>query len=91
MGIATSGLIHSISKASIFSGAGSIIAAPLSLIPFTFRLAEFGSSHITVNALHPGVIIGTEVTNTAFIKWGLPLKFGAATVMNLALNPELEV
>ncbi|HSN94431.1 MAG TPA: SDR family NAD(P)-dependent oxidoreductase [Anaerolineaceae bacterium] len=60
-------------------------------IPFTFRLAEFlEGSNITVNALHPGVIIGTEVTNTAFIKWGLPLKFGAATVINLATNPDLD-
>ncbi len=60
-------------------------------IPFTFRLAELlEGSKITVNALHPGVIVGTEVTNTAFIKWGLPLKIGAATVINLAINPDLE-
>ena len=63
----------------------------LLLIPFTFRLAEFlKGSNITVNALHPGVIIGTEVTNTAFIKWGLPLEKGAGTVINLVLNPDLE-
>jgi len=60
-------------------------------IPFTFRLAEYlQGSHITVNALHPGIIIGTEVTNTAFIKWGLPLAIGAQPVINLATNPELE-
>ena len=63
----------------------------LLLIPFTFRLSEFlAGTNITVNALHPGVIIGTEVTNTAFIKWGLPLEKGAATVINLVTNPELE-
>jgi NAD(P)-dependent dehydrogenase (short-subunit alcohol dehydrogenase family) len=63
----------------------------LLLIPFTFHLAEFlQGSRITVNALHPGVIIGTEVTNAAFIKWGLPLEKGVATVINLATNPDLE-
>ena len=63
----------------------------LLLIPFTYRLAEFlEGSNITVNALHPGVIVGTEVTNTAFIKWGLPLGIGAGTVINLVTNPDLE-
>ncbi|HNY84566.1 MAG TPA: SDR family NAD(P)-dependent oxidoreductase [Anaerolineaceae bacterium] len=60
-------------------------------IPFTFRLSEFlERTTITVNALHPGVIVGTNVTNTAFIKWGIPIASGANTVLNLALNPDLE-
>lgn len=63
----------------------------LLLIPFTFRLGEFlKNTHITVNALHPGIIIGTEVTNTAFVKWGVPVQHGAATLTNLAMNPDLE-
>lgn len=60
-------------------------------IPFTIRLAEFlKGSKITVNAIHPGVIMGTEVTNTAFVKWGLPLETGAANVVRLVTDPALE-
>ena len=63
----------------------------LLMIPFTFRLAEFlAGTHITINALHPGVVVGTKVTNTAFIKWGVPIHKGAGTVTNLVLNPDLE-
>lgn len=63
----------------------------LLLVPFTFRLAEYlEGTNISVNALHPGVIVGTEVANSAFIKWGLPLEKGAGAVLNLALNPNLE-
>ena len=63
----------------------------LLMIPFTFRLAEYlTGTNITINALHPGIIVGTQVTNTAFIKWGVPIHKGAATVINLVLNPDLE-
>ena len=63
----------------------------LLMIPFTFRLAELlAGTHITINALHPGIVVGTEVTNTAFVKWGVPIHKGAATVTNLVLNPDLE-
>jgi NAD(P)-dependent dehydrogenase (short-subunit alcohol dehydrogenase family) len=63
----------------------------LLLIPFTFCLAEYlANTNIAVNALHPGIVVGTKVTNTAFIKWGVPIHKGAATVINLVVNPELE-
>ncbi len=63
----------------------------LLIIPFTFKLAEeLKNKHITINALHPGVIRGTQITSTAFIPSGLPLSYGVKTLVNLITNPELE-
>lgn len=80
-----------IASQHFFWGWVNYCRSKLLLIPFTFRLADYlEGTNITVNALHPGVVVGTEVTNTAFIKWGMPLEKGAGTVINMALNPDLE-
>jgi NAD(P)-dependent dehydrogenase (short-subunit alcohol dehydrogenase family) len=58
-------------------------------ILFTFELAErVKSKQIYVNAIHPGVLT-TNLTKNAKVFWGISVKEGAASIVNLIMNPQL--
>ncbi len=62
----------------------------LLMVLFSNTLAEkakrFG---ISSNALHPGIIFGTKVTQTHWAKSTETMELGALSVQNLAINPDL--
>lgn len=63
----------------------------LLLILFSNYLAkQIEQSQVTTNALHPGIIPGTNVLRNGWIKCFSTREMGARTIVNLATNPELE-
>jgi len=74
-----------------FDGGKAYTQSKLALIMFTIDLAEqLESENITVNALHPGTYLDTNmVRNSGISPWGKP-ESGADAEVFLALSPQLE-
>ncbi len=74
-----------------FDGVNAYRRSKLALIMFTIDLAEQVKNHsITVNSLHPGTYLNTNMVRSADIKpWGEP-ESGADAEIYLALSDELD-
>lgn len=73
-----------------FHGYTAYATSKLANVLFAYELANrLGSSTITSNALHPGVIT-TKLLKTGFGTTGASLARGAATSVKLALDPALK-
>jgi len=56
---------------------------------FTYQLAKkLKNNHVTVNALHPGVI-DTKLLQAGWGKGGVPVEKGAGTTVYVSVSPEL--
>ncbi len=73
-----------------FDGVRAYCQSKLALIMFTIDLAQqLKNDHITVNSLHPGTYLDTNMVRRAGIDpWGKP-ESGADAEIFLALSPEL--
>lgn len=74
-----------------FDATGAYCQSKLALIMFTIDLAEqLKDEHITVNSLHPGTYLDTNMVRRAGIgPWGKP-ETGADAEVFLAVSPEVE-
>src|SRR3954447_8025895 len=74
-----------------FNGMEAYCQSKLALIMFTIDLAEqLKNEKITVNSLHPGTYLDTNmVRNSGVTPWGKP-ETGADAEVFLAISPELE-
>lgn len=62
----------------------------LLLTTFTFALARrLKDSGVTCNALHPGIIPGTNVTRALWARFRTTREQGAETIVNCCVNPDL--
>jgi NAD(P)-dependent dehydrogenase (short-subunit alcohol dehydrogenase family) len=71
---------------------GWIVYARTKLLLTTFTLAlarRLEGSGVTCNALHPGIIPGTNVTRVMWLRFQTTREEGAQTIVNCCLNPEL--
>lgn len=74
-----------------FNSARAYSQSKLALIMYTFELAErIKEKNITVNALHPGTLLDTNmVRNAGITPWGEP-ETGAGAEVYLAVSDELD-
>jgi NAD(P)-dependent dehydrogenase (short-subunit alcohol dehydrogenase family) len=73
-----------------YTGVKAYANSKLALILFTFYFAErLRDTHITINALHPGVI-NTKLLRSAFGVGGASLTEGANALIFVAIAPEIK-
>jgi len=74
-----------------YSGFQAYSQSKLALVMFTFDLAEeLEGSGVTVNCLHPGTYLPTNMVKAAGVDPVTPLEDGVAATMRLITSPEVE-